>query len=138
MKELVDSLHVLRYCNYLETTCGCEFLAQREGCIIRRRIDHGHANVAHITSQRVPEQNDLHERHQQENRQRLPVAQNVTNFLGDEGAKRGDHDALASLTKSSSMLGTFHCSLSARGVPIVAMRPSTMMEIRSQYSASSM
>ena len=58
-----------------------EALAQRDRRVVGRRIDDGDANVAHVAAQREAEQHDLHERHEQQDRQRLPVAQDVAQLL---------------------------------------------------------
>ena len=137
-EERLDSAHRRRDSNDSEPTGRREPRTERERRVIGRRINHNETHVAYVASQREAEQNNLHQGHQKQNRQRLAVAQNVAQLLDYESPKSGCHDALANLTNSSSMVGTFHFALSSRGLPIVTMRPSTMIEMRSQYSASSM
>jgi hypothetical protein len=122
----------------LESAAGCETRSQLLRRVIRGWIDYDKTYVAYVTAQCVTEEHDLHERHQQQDCQRLPVAENVPELLYNECTERSDHAGLASRTKSSSIVGTFHFVFSSPGLPIVAILPATMMEIRSQYSASSM
>src|SRR6185369_7841807 len=118
-------------------------VTKRDRRVVRSRVDDDHAHIAHVAAQREAEQDDLHQRHEKQNGQRLLVTEDVVQLLHHERAQGGEiHDLAApgraSRTKTSSMEGALNCALSSPGVPIAAMRPSTMIEIRSQYSASSM
>src|SRR4026209_2874007 len=117
--------------------------------MIRGWIDDREPDIAHIASQRESEQDYLYQRHQQQNGESLPIAQDMMEFLDDERAQRIDVQApshaaspffapRARRTNTSSTLSAPNFSFSSAGVPSAAIFPSTMIEIRSQYSASSM
>ena len=113
-------------------------VASGDGSTIARRTS------LHVRSNREPEQHDLHNRHEDQHGERAPVAQNVIRLLPEQSPERvqlrpaARSAGRASRTNTSSIESTPNCCLSSAGVPIASMRPATMIEIRSQYSASSM
>src|SRR5690606_30603984 len=97
----------------------------------------------------------LRDRKEQKDHQRLPVADDVLVLLDDKSPElvhppppwlsltglpsvTEAPSGRASRTKSSSTESTSFSRFSSLGVPIAAILPSTRIEIRSQYSASSM
>lgn len=128
--------------NDLEQVRRRESAAQLERGDVRCRIHDEEPDAADIGAQREAEEHYLRERQQQQDQQRLPVAQNVVELLDDESAKCVHCDdsagGRASWTKTSSMVSVANSSFSSCGVPSATIRPATMIDTRSQYSASSM
>jgi hypothetical protein len=62
--------------------------AQPQRLGVRRRVHHGHAHLADVGAQREAEEQHLHERHQEEDGERLAIARHVLHLLAHEGAQR--------------------------------------------------
>jgi hypothetical protein len=86
-KKRLDRLD--RWCarNDAKPPCAEEAVAKGNRLGIGRGIDDGQPDVVDVTPQRVPEQDDLDERHQQQDRERLTVAEDVPQLLDHERAK---------------------------------------------------
>ena len=112
--------------------------------LVRRDIGSGihdrDLDVAHVGTDREPEDQDLHDGEEDEDRERLPVTQQVQGLLPHEPEERSHAAAppgLVSLRNTSSSVSAPTALRTSAGVPIAAIAPFTMMEIRRQYSASS-
>ncbi len=121
----------------LEHTGSREAAAQRQRRLIGRRIDDGKADVVDVGADRETEEDDLHDRQRQNHGQRPRIAADVLNLLAQQAEQRS-HAGLASWTNRSSIDETANCCFNSAGVPSAPIRPATMIEMRSQYSASSM
>src|SRR5215471_223429 len=129
-----------------EDAAGGEAVANLERRRVRRRIDDNHAHVADVGADREAEEQDLHDGHEDQDEERPPVAENVVRLLSEEPEERlhvaEPFEAASSgrtrRTNSSSIDATPASCLSVAGDPSASIRPETMIEIRSQYSASSM
>src|SRR4029453_17060386 len=88
------------------------------------------------------EQHDLHDRQRDEHDQGTEIAKDVKHLFLQQPLERthaGVSDCgRASRTNNSSIESTPNCRFRSAGAPIAAIRPLTMIEMRSQYSASSM
>ncbi len=152
LEQAVQRAGARRHAHDPESRRGLEPATESQRQLVGGGIDDRDAQIAHVGAQREAEQDHLQQRHEQQDGQRLPVAEDVVELLPHEGAQgarraRGAapraraHAALsgrASRTNTSSIVRWPKLDLSSAGVPSAAMRPSTMIETRSQYSASSM
>ena len=96
-------------------------------------------DVAHVGAHREAEDQHLDHREEDQDRQRLPVPQQVQGLLPHEPEER-PHAAVpgrVSLRNTSSSVSAPTARRTSAGVPMAAIAPFTMMEIRRQYSASS-
>src|SRR5882762_10360349 len=141
-----------------EDASGRKAVAKRDRRGIGSRIHDREAHVVDVGANRITEEHHLHDRQRDQHGGRSTVAPDVKELLSKQTLQRGHgvSPALptppalpapaaplasagrASCTKSSSIDSTLNSPLSPAGVPIAAMRPATMIEMRSQYSASSM
>ena len=106
---------------------------------VGRRVHDRDGDVAHVGAHREAEDEHLHHREQDQDRERLAVPQQVQGLLPHEAEER-PHAAVpgrVSLRNTSSSVSAPTAFRTSAGVPIAAMAPSTMMEMRRQYSASS-
>src|SRR5262249_19115151 len=116
-----------------------------------------------IRANRIAEEQHLHDRQRDQHGRSSLVSANVKELFAEQASKRSHctPPALSALpalpaspalpalpappasgrarrTNSSPTDSTPNSRLSAAGVPIAAIRPATMIDTRSQYSASSM
>ncbi len=131
-----------------------EAAAQRECDVVRRRIHDRKTDVLHVGADRVAEDDHLQDRYQRDDDERSAIAQNVIRLFPqkpDKGAglSAGCHHApglwsegaavgRARRTNTSSTDSVPNRVFNSDGVPIAPILPATMIEMRSQYSASSM
>ncbi len=126
-----------------------DFTRRRVG----RRVDDGEPEAVDVRADRESEQHHLDDGHEHQDGERPPVAADVVRLLSQERPqrtaaepRRGSHPAFspvcasgrASCTNRSSIDATPNSRRRSAGAPIAPIRPVTMIEIRSQYSASSM
>ena len=140
-----------------ENAGGGKAIAHRQGHVVRRGIHDRQANVVHIGADGVAEEQHLHDRQRDEHGQRAAIAADVEHLLpqeargrsrlrlfrGPQGPRRPWKDP-----GRATWAGELHEQLVDRrdaelrfrsaGAPMAAIRPATMIEMRSQYSASSM
>jgi len=89
------------------------------------------------------EKQQQHHRHQQGDEHGARVAQDMQRLFSDHCSEYSVHShsplvaAAATVRNTSSIVSTSYLCLSACGASRAAMRPSTMIDTRRQYSASS-
>src|SRR5262249_30218980 len=120
----------------VEDVARAEAAANRERLLVGRRIHDRQADLTDVRADGKAEEDDLHDRNERDDRERPPIAQDVERFLPQQAEQRGH--GRARRTNTSSIDATSNRSLSSAGVPSAPIRPATMIETRSQYSASSM
>ncbi len=97
-------------------------------------------HMAHVGGNGKAKEQHLHDGDAEEDEHRALVAQDVACLLEDEGQKlfHWRLDCRAKRVNTPSMSGWWRLRFNSSGVPNARIFPSTMMEMRSQYSASSM
>src|SRR4029453_10452133 len=123
----------------LKPVGGGEPLPQIERRYVGRRIHDRELDVAYVGPHCETEDEHLHHRKQEQDRERLPVPKQVQRLLPHEPEER-PHATLpgrVSLRNTSSSVAAPTARRTSAGVPMAAMAPFTMIEIRPQYSASS-
>src|SRR5262249_16668752 len=140
--------HVGQHGDGLEDAAAVESCSDRPCDVVWRGIDDRQANVIEVGADGISEQNHLQDRKDEDDRERSLIAKDVEELF-EQQATEGGHgaDSVApggcwlsgrvSRTKMSSMEGASNRVLSSAGAPSAARRPATIIEMRSQYSASS-
>src|SRR5690606_29258939 len=162
-EQRLNVIDGLRDACHDEAAVAFEAGAQSPRCMINFRLHEHDTNIVHIATQGEAEHDYLGERDEQENPERLPVAEDVPDLLSHEGEEGGapdihdtfplpdpesvptpapaptvsSDDGRVRRTHRSSRDATLNARFRSLGVPMAAMRPPTMIDTRSQYSASS-
>ena len=135
----LQPLLLFEICHDVEPVGGREPLPELQRGDVGRRVHDRELDVPHVGPDREPEEQHLHDREQDQDGQGLPVPEEVQRLLPHE-PEEGPHAALpgrVSLRNTSSSVAAPTARRTSEGVPIAAIAPFTMMEIRRQYSASS-
>ena len=140
---LEDTVYVVRpfQVSYHGEVCaGPETLGNAQRHVVLRGVVERHPRVVQLCLDGIAQQEHEHQGHPQEDEQRPPVAEDLAKLFQDKGKERfhGRVALLANCWKTSSMLPARYCARRFFGESKASIRPSTMMETRSQYSASSM